>query len=296
MPNTLAHLVVGVVTTKPILPKIDYKWIFLGAIIPDLPWIGQRLVRSVFPDLSSIDVRLYAAIQSALFASLLLCAAFALLSRTSLRVFAALSIGVIVHLLLDATQTKWGNGVLFFAPGHWEVLNLGLYWPEHWITVSITLLGAAVGVFALIKGSASQWDLIVPGWSRFALIIVFLLAYACAPLPFLAVAERSNLHFANTLRQTEERVGRPIEVDRRNIEIDEAGVRLMHWTGENFFLHGTIPDDSDVYSVKGKFILPEAIEVTELHRHQAGLRDYASYVGLLLVMLVWVRALFQRRA
>ena len=295
MPNTLVHLLVGTMATKPIFPTIDYKWIFLGAIIPDLPWIGQRLVRLVLPDLSPIDVRLYVAIQSALFASIILCAAFALLSRVRLQIFSALSIGVIVHLLLDATQTKWGNGVLLFAPFRWEMINFGLYWPEHWITITATLLGGAVGLFALLKAPPGQWDFIVPSLSHSTLILVFLLAYTFAPLPFLVGAERSDLHFADTLRQTEERAGRLIEVDRRNIEIDGTGVQLMHWTGEELFLHGALPDKTGVYSIRGTFVSPEVIEVREIYRHQAELRDYASYVGLLLVLLVWVRALLERR-
>ncbi len=64
MPNTLAHLGVQGLTTRSLLKDADYKWIYLGCIIPDLPWILQRIVMYVYPGIDPYDLRLFVIIQS----------------------------------------------------------------------------------------------------------------------------------------------------------------------------------------------------------------------------------------
>ena len=45
MPNTLAHIGVQGITTKSIFKFADLKWIYVGCIIPDLPWVLQRVLK-----------------------------------------------------------------------------------------------------------------------------------------------------------------------------------------------------------------------------------------------------------
>ena len=112
MPNTLAHFGIQGVATLVMLRQADPKWIFVGCIIPDVPWILQRIVRPVITDPDLLyDLRLYTIAQASLICCLLLCGAFAVLSANPGRIFAILSLNSCFHLLLDAFQTKWGNGV-----------------------------------------------------------------------------------------------------------------------------------------------------------------------------------------
>src|SRR5688500_1748825 len=53
--------------------------------------------------------------------------------------FCILVLNVVVHLLLDASQTKWASGVLFFVPLTWTLHNWGWFWPESLITVLCTV-------------------------------------------------------------------------------------------------------------------------------------------------------------
>jgi len=39
MPNTFVHLGIQTLGSKALLKGSDFKWIAVGCIIPDLPWI-----------------------------------------------------------------------------------------------------------------------------------------------------------------------------------------------------------------------------------------------------------------
>ena len=92
MPNTLAHLGVQSFTTRNIIRNADIKWIYLGCIIPDMPWIIQRLVRYANPDIDMYDLRLYAIVQASLLFCILLSLAFATISKYFWKTFIILSI------------------------------------------------------------------------------------------------------------------------------------------------------------------------------------------------------------
>ena len=55
MPNTLAHLAINGLATRSLIRGANLKWIFLGAIIPDIPWILQRVVKLVAVDVNLLD-------------------------------------------------------------------------------------------------------------------------------------------------------------------------------------------------------------------------------------------------
>ncbi len=87
MPNTLAHFGTQALPWKLLDSKADIKWLGLGCVIPDLPWIIQRFAPSLIPGIDLIDLRIYCIIQASLFFCLLLSAAIALLARQSGHIF-----------------------------------------------------------------------------------------------------------------------------------------------------------------------------------------------------------------
>jgi len=113
MPNTLAHLGIQAVATRSVIKSADLKWICLGCVVPDVPWILQRLVSALNSGVDPYDLRLYAIVQSSLAMSLVLSAALAAFSRRPRTVFAILAFNATFHLVLDALQTKWGTGLTF---------------------------------------------------------------------------------------------------------------------------------------------------------------------------------------
>ena len=115
MPNTLAHLGVQALVSRTLVRNADLKWVYIGAIIPDLPWILQRVVMMGPAHIDAYDMRLYAITQASLFLCLIISSALAALSTHFGRTFVILGLGSLFHLLLDAFQIKWANGVHLLA-------------------------------------------------------------------------------------------------------------------------------------------------------------------------------------
>jgi len=143
LPNTLAHIGVHLPLTRKLWRRSDALWIYLGCLLPDLPWILLRVLLTITP-IDEPSLRLHAIGQASLFGSLLLAGSAAALARRPGRTFALLGFGTLVHLLLDACQYKWANGVSFFAPVDWRLVRFDLFWPEDLPTIALTALGAIV--------------------------------------------------------------------------------------------------------------------------------------------------------
>lgn len=296
MPNTLVHIGIHLPITRGILRRADPKWILLGCVVPDLPWIFQRAAGVFPPAVNPVDLRLYATVQASLFFCLIFSAAAASLSLRPLRNFTILALGSALHLFLDAFQIKWGNGVHFFAPFSWQMTQFGLLWPESPVTGFFTLLGLGVLVFlgfrlgfrrsrndAPIRPIRS--NPLVGGLACLLLGTYFLL-----PLALLSGPERANNHFADTLRDKDNRVGKPIQLDRVPWD-PETGIRVF--SGDVLKADGLEDVLADTISIQGRFVSPNRIEVHRWQRHQAGLRNLASYMGLLGVAGVWGLAGFR---
>lgn len=294
MPNTLAHMGVQALATRAAVPGAAPGWIWLGCIIPDLPWIGQRAARMLLPDLSPIDVRLFAVAQSSLLFCLVAAGAFACLARRPGQVFAVLSLGAVLHLALDATQTKWGNGVVLLLPFDWRVVNAGLYWPEDLATLLLTVLGGGVFLWAALRwrGSDARGAGHRRPWLAAGMAAVWLLG----PLAAMGALERAGAHGADVLRETDRREGRAIAFDRARLLPDADGTARLHvWTGEALDIQGLATDPpAGTVSVRGRFTGPAALRVEALHVHRAGWRDAMSYLGLALAMLWWMAEGFRR--
>jgi hypothetical protein len=130
LPNTLAHIGIGGTLTRLAIKGADLKWIYLGCLIPDLPWIFQRLGNILIPNINLYDLRLYVIVQSTLLFSIILSLALTSFSKEYIRTFLILAFGSLIHLLLDSLQEKWTNGVLLLAPFNWDLMNFNLFWPE----------------------------------------------------------------------------------------------------------------------------------------------------------------------
>ncbi|MFB3066469.1 MAG: hypothetical protein ACE10D_08140, partial [Planctomycetota bacterium] len=231
MPNTLAHIGAQRLLTHAVIPTADLRWVLIGCVLPDVPWIGYRVVR-IFAGVDGLDpyaVRAYFIAQASLFLLLCLCGAAALLSTRPRRVFAVLSLGALLHLLLDAMQTKWGNGVHLFAPFAWSDLNFRWFWPEQWPTIALTLLGVAVGVAAFLQAPRSA--LFVRRFRRVAAAGALLVVWLLLPWSLIGAVQTADAHFVRTLQQRSDRPGRTFELDRAYYS-HSGGLRS--WAREGF--------------------------------------------------------------
>ena len=289
MPNTLAHIGVQALITRGLIARADLGWIGLGCILPDLPWIIQRVVTILPIGLSPIDLRLYAVVQSSLLFCLVASAAFACLAPRAVRVFGILALGCLLHLLLDATQTKWANGVLLFAPFDWYLLNFGFYWPENWPSHLLGLVGLAYGVWAVWRIGPSSLHLWPVPVGRVLAALTFLGLYLAGPLMFMPAADAADLHFAATLRDGAGRPGQLIEFDRSDVwRAADGATQLGVWTGETLALIGQpLPEAAQGASIRGRFVDAQTIEVTAFHLHPTARRELLSILGLGLVLAWW---------
>ncbi len=296
MPNTIAHLGIHALATKALIRKAEIKWIWAGCVIPDLPWIGQRAAGLLMPGLSPYDVRLYAIAQATLLMCLAVSAALALCSTRPWRVFAILALGCVLHLLLDALQIKWANGVHLFAPLSWDLLNFGLFWPEDWPSLALTLLGLSYAVYAWVMLPDGSEDLERPRGVRLVAISGLLAAYLLVPFALSDGARDADNHYVATLQNVEDRTDRSIALDRNRFVRDDKGDWVQVWTGERIAATGLLPEQSTKASIRGTFSDPATVHIIAFHRHPGSLRDLASYVGLALVLAWWIRSTnFRRR-
>lgn len=290
MPNTLAHIAVSRLLFSSVAQRIDFVWLYLGSIIPDFAWIGQRILRSIFPNIDTFDLRIYAIAQSSLLFSVIISVAIVLWTKRPRSIGLLLIAGSLVHLLLDATQIKWANGVHFFAPLSWELLNYGWYWPESVVTYILTTLG--VIVVLLNWKHAVQ----IKGIFRISKVRVFIslflvAMYFAAPFAFFNAIENADCHYVQTLRDSGSRKGKIIEFDR--VQYQPGGDQpyiVSPFGQEKIILHGLNLEEMQTISIKGVFLDEKNIEVREYHAHVTFLRDGATIVGLslLLAMLVQI--------
>ena len=287
MPNTIAHFGVQGITTRGIIKDADFKWILMGCIIPDIPWILQRSVNAAF-SVNIYDLRLYAIVQSSFFFCIILSFLLATFAEQYWKVFAILSINSFLHLILDSFQIKWANGSHLFAPFEWRFSNFGLFWPESIITYLLTAFGFLYFWMKWpesFKSSAKLTLRPVP------LVIIFMI-YAFLPFLFLSGPENADNHFVKTLRAVETRAGKTIELDRVKYTNNDTKKTIRTFAREEIPVEGIKQEKSGIVSIQGKFIRNKLIRVSNYHTHHLILRNIGNYAGLFLVLFYWLCNIF----
>ena len=290
MPDTLAHFGTQILISKAIIREADCKWIGLGCLLPDLPWIAQRAVQP-FGVADPVTVRLYAVIQSSLLFSLLLAAAVSLQAEHSRRVFLLLALNCLLHLLLDPLEIKWGNGTMLFAPFSWQLTQFALFWPED----LPSLLLAAAGLFMFpiaVWQDRKRAIRFISDWRRQLAGAAFLLWYLLLPPALFSGPLRADSHYAATMR-SRQRTGKLLELERRPFK--SADQTLLAYSGETLHLSGSnLPEQDGLLSLQGRFVAQQSISVSAWHLH-SGRRDLRSQIGIFLLLAAWSVALRAKR-
>lgn len=291
MPNTLAHIGAQGLVTRAGMQNADPKWIYLGCVIPDVPWILQRVMYLTAPGIDPYTLRAYVIVQASLFSSILLCAALALFANRFWETFSILGLNAVLHLLLDACQTKWANGVHFLAPLSWELTNWGWFWPEGLTTYLLTGLGLVYffwyGRLSLKQGLGfGELNLL-----RVAGIGGLVIGYFAIPFLLLQGPKEADSHYLKTLNMAQGRTGHYVELDRARYVKTQEGRFLSYYGGTDQVRVEPLKLKPPVtVSVRGIFVSENKIRVIDHHVHPGGVRDYASYLGLGLILAVWIAA------
>ena len=293
MPNTLAHIGVQGFSTKSIFNFSDLKWIYLGCIIPDFPWILQRILK--YSNLFNLyDVRDYSIILSTLLFSIVLSGVLSMFSINSKKVFLILAFSSLFHLLLDPLQIKWANGTHLFVPFSWHLLSFNLFWPESILTYVITGFGLLYFIYYYKSALKESSDLTIPGIKKMYLMISLFLVYSIVPLFMLNLPEQNNNHFVKTLRDYNSRQGKYIELDRADFLTDSSGGYIKTFAKEKIKTVNLKFESKKLISIRGKFISRNEIYVEDYHIH-SGFRDNASLLGVFLTAILWLNCILINR-
>jgi hypothetical protein len=293
MPNTLAHVGFQGLITRSLLRDSDFKWIYIGCVLPDLPWIVQRLVRFTASGVDPYALRLYGIVQASFLFCLILGLAIAVLTRHSTRTFQILSINAFLHLLLDASQSKWATGVHLLAPLRWKQTNFGFFWPESPLTYILTTLGLGLILVTWKKSYRTPIGFLPPSHPRIVLSIMLGILYIFLPFSLLDGPAEADNHFVKTLREYEKRPGRYLGIDRKDYFRNEEGGFIRTFAGESLAVEGVEVDRAAVLSIRGRFLSVDRVEVEEYHVHSR-FRNMASYVGLSMIAILWISALVRK--
>lgn len=285
MPNTLAHIGINGLITRGFIKDADLKWIYLGVVIPDLPWILQRILMTTIPAIDLYDLRLYCVAQASLFISLILCIAFSSLSDKPARCFSILSIGSVLHYVLDMMQIKWANGVNVFAPLDWNLISIGLFWPESTVIYVLTAGGLCYWLWYARLAFSTPWNIHFLPLKRIGFALFMSAFYLLLPAVFIDGPANANAHFVTTLRNSP-KYNDYIEIDRGTLTKDGQALVIRPFTGDEFTVTGIKSNGEKLVSVQGRFSSDKTLLVSKYHMHTK-FRDYASYLGLALVLLFW---------
>jgi hypothetical protein len=287
VPNTLVHFAVQGSLSHGFWRRLDPRFVYLGCLLPDLPWILRRGVVALGLPVDGFDLRLYTMGLASLAVTLLLAGAIAVVTTAPPRVFTVLGVNALLHLLLDATEVKFGNGVHLLAPFSWRMTSFELFAGESPLYFVLTLGGVLLVLWELVRPPAAHVGLAL-GRRRVAAALALAAAYLVAPLPLLGAIEASDSYSVKTLRERDARTGRRVGLDRSAFVATPAGGELVLWTGERVRATGTLPAHDAVVSLYGTFLAPDVLRVDRLveQRHS---RDWPSYLGLLLLALVLAR-------
>jgi len=286
MPNTLVHFAAQGAASHAFWRRLDPRFLYLGCVLPDLPWILRRAIVALGLPVDAFDLRLYTMGLASLAVTLLLACGIAVATTAPRRVFAWLGSNALLHLLLDATEIKFGNGVHLLAPFSWRMTSFDLLPGESPVYLIATLLGMALILWDITRrrGEAVGWQRRPRPWALAALLAA---AYLAAPLPFLGAIEASDSYSVKTLRDRDARSGHRVGLDRAHFVASPAGGFLEIWTGERLRATGALPDHDTTVSLHGTFLAPDVLRADELveKRHD---RDWPSYLGLVLLALVFL--------
>jgi hypothetical protein len=290
MPNTLAHLGIQSLLSRRLLSNPDLKWVYMGCVVPDVPWILRRVAAGLIPSLDLFDLRLYAIVQSSFVFCVVLSLTLALLASDPRRVFTILTLNSFLHLIPDACETKWGNGVHFLAPFSWTLTNWRLFWPESFPTYLLTALGLAFCLWQWKVSTTSPLDICFRAKPKHILAAVLFLFYLTAPAFLKDGPYRADNHFVRTMRERSDRPNRYVEFDRQYCRSQGRDAVIYSSYGEQITLVGGKDLPQGTISVRGRFLDPTTVKVLEIHDHSGSLRDQLSYLGLGLIAVVWTVA------
>ncbi len=287
LPNTLCHIGIQAPLNKMVLGPDRLLWVIIACIIPDLPWIVLTcLIPLEFFD--PYNLRLYCTAQASLLFCLFFSAALACCAKQTGKIFIILAGNCSFHLVLDALEIKWGNGVHLFAPFSWTLTQNGTVGPGHPIVLGLTLIGFLYLLLNWRSCAAFNSQLRIPGSRKIVIGLLCLSCYLLAPIFALEQLEEANTYNIHTLRMKDQRTGKGIEFDRVHYFVEQQ--TLQTFAGERIKVIGSQPASSGRVSFRGHFLTPTSFASSSHHYHRDQ-RDLATLLGLFMTCTLLLQSL-----
>ncbi len=281
MPDLLTHFGATYLLSRPLPWRIDLRLLFLGALLPDLPWILSRVLKTLTP-LDPINLSAYLIPFSTPLVVLLVAACIALLHQRPLTCFAILGTAGLLNIVLDCLQTRPVSGPLLLYPLSFHRYSLHWFWPEDIISY------VAVGVSLVCMAFAMRRPIGPTPFRLRNLRLVVSLLFGICVLTVLThkplIAQNVyNLGFAS---QPENWEGQWVTLESRRV-VDRNLVEVERSRGLRVQIKGDVElYPGEVVSLGG-FYRDGKIYTEMVHRHRRGLRNLFSYVALLIFVAVW---------
>jgi hypothetical protein len=245
----------------------------------------------LFPEIDRLTLRAYCITQASLFSCLLLATSLSLLFKEKKIIFILLSINCVFHLLLDSFQTKWANGVHFFAPFSWDLFSVNLFWPEDIFSKVLTIAGGFLFFYFAIKEFHNRVSFSWPAIRTYLISGFLIICYFFLPLFLMDGPYKKNNHYIQTLKHNKIRKNQEIAIDRA--PFDQKSNSITIFTGESFILKDKIPMKNAIISLQGIFIDNNSISVNVYHTHSP-MRDIYSIIGILGTLILWLYAVLKK--
>lgn len=148
MPDLVTHFGTSYLAFRPFPWRVDPRLLFLGALLPDIPWILARVLRPMSLD----PIALYAFLVpfSTPLVVIFLAGLIALLHERRIRCFLTVVIAGLLHIGLDTLQTRPVDGPILFYPFSYRQFSLQWFWPEDAVSY-IAVAGSAIVIVIAMR-------------------------------------------------------------------------------------------------------------------------------------------------
>jgi hypothetical protein len=286
LPSLMVHYGTTLLAGWPVRHQSVTTALLLGATWPDVPWMALRVLDLWSPDELRIPLRLYAQA----FHTPLMCLWGGLIFACFMqrpRPQALAFIGAAwFHLVLDAFQTRYGNGVALLYPFSWRVYDFELFWPDGTIGLILLAMSTAVVLHAFWKG-LEPLHLRRPSWLR---VTALTLGYLLMPLATWHAAFDANVFNALFIYFPSALEGKEVGFER-NALVSSKPPRLRTWYDHHLALD-QVPDEArpgDVVSLRGTYGEGQ-LKVRQFHIHSLDLHSTPSIVAFVMLVLAFWRA------
>lgn len=293
MPATPVHVAVQALATRVAVPKSDYRWMLVGCILPDIPWILRRILGPLGVVADPLQLTLYSTVQATLLFSLIASIGLAAVAHRPKRSFVTLALGASLHLLLDGVETKWGNSPDLFAPFAWGGFELDLFWPEHPVSYLLAAGGLVYLAVAWERYGSSEIPIDLSSPARMLIAGLCCVAYFAGPPLLMQEAERHDRHSVRTLKGKVPPAGAYLELDRDRYVPTDSGGRIRAYAGRWIRTDRSLGRDPAVVSLRGRLLETGELHVQAYHVHHDRARDVLSVLGLIGIAAIWMRALIR---